>query len=221
MRIIRIFGKETLATKLVISFCNEIKSEERVLIIDTICGKRLIPIHFGVEDETIYDIYDYFNGVVDFYKTFVEVDNSLGIIASSYLEDKLIAEEIDTKKLMEDAAEDYDVIIILANEAAKNWGFGDDCKNIQIYGRNNSISSIKGDNKIVVDNTDKLLSDGVHLQELKWLVEMGFGIVGVLEDQNSSQKVYQEIYQNTINDKHIEIKPKGFFNRIKEVFKND
>ena len=48
MRIIRIFGKETLATKLVISFCNEIKSEERVLIIDTICGKRLIPIHFGV-----------------------------------------------------------------------------------------------------------------------------------------------------------------------------
>lgn len=219
MRIIRIFGKETLATKLVISFCNEIKKEDRVLIIDTICEKRIIPIHYGVEDETIYDIYDYFNGVADFYKAFVEVDEKLGIIASSYLEDKLISDEIDTEKLLEDADEDYDVIIILANDDVKRWDFGEACINLQIYSKKSSINDIKGINKIVIDNEENILSDNVHLQELKWFAEMGFDILGVLENESASQKAYNEIYQNTINDRSIEIKARGFFNRIKEVFK--
>lgn len=219
MIIMRILGKETLATQLVISFCNELKKNERILLVDTICGKRLIPIEYGVEDETIYDIYDYFNGVVDFYKSLVEVDEKLGIIASSYLEDKLNSEEIKVGRLYDDAAEDYDKIIVLANDAAKSWEFGNDCINVQIYSKDNSISDLSGINKIVVDNTENILSDSVHLQELKWFGEMGLDIVGIIENENVSQKIHNEILQNILSNNSVDIKPRGFFNRVKEVFK--
>lgn len=219
MIIMRILGKETLATQLVISFCNELKKNERILLVDTICGKRLIPIEYGVEDETIYDIYDYFNGVVDFYKSLVEVDEKLGIIASSYLEDKLNSEEIKVGRLYDDAAEDYDKIIVLANDATKSWEFGDDCINVQIYSKDNSISDLRGINKIVVDNTENILSDSVHLQELKWFGEMGLDIVGIIENENVSQKIHNEILQNILSNNSVDIKPRGFFNRVKEVFK--
>lgn len=220
MIILKIFGKEPLAKRLVISLCERIKTNSNILLIDTISGSRILPIHYEVQDETIYDIYDYLNGDVSLYKSTVEVDESLSIIASSFLPDKIRFTDGDAGRLVEDAEQEFEHLIMLCDEGVSRWALGDECINIHIYSKDIGIKSTTGRNKIIIDNTDRLLSDQMYLEELEHLTEMGYTVIGVINKPSDIE--LETIYNNLNNTESIEYKTKGLMTRIKEVFiKND
>ncbi len=219
MIILKIFGKETLAKKLVISLCERIRPNSSVLLVDTISGSRILPIHYGVQDETIYDVYDFLNGDVSLFKSVVEVDDNFSILASSYLPDKISFKNTDTIKLVEEARDHYNHVLMLCSDEVSKWELGDGI-NIHIYSKDSGINSSLGTNKIVIDNTENILKDQMYLEELEQLSEMGYTVIGVINKMDDSES--DRIYDKLDSTESIEYKTKGIITRIKEVFiKND
>ncbi|MDO5718506.1 MAG: hypothetical protein Q4P34_05940 [Tissierellia bacterium] len=213
--IIRIIGDEDIALKVSTFFAKQF-NEENLLFIDCLCGKRRIPIFYDVQDEVIYDIYDYLNGDVDLYKAMVEVDDRLDIIASSYYEDKKSFDDEDIERLLKDSKEDYDILLFYGDNEISSWNLGDECKNIIVDEKIDPI----GEKFFIVSDKEKLFRK-VSESELKELNERYKIIAAFDSAMQIDEKSLAKAYQNFKQGDTIELK-KGFLDKIKEVFhKND
>lgn len=188
-------------------FANELGG--KILIIDTICQERILPIFYKVENEVIFDIYDILNGnsTLDRAKVPVNVGDLIG---SSYYEDKIDFQEEDFVNFISEVKELYDHILILANDLILGYSISD--------GKN-----------IILDKTRSRFSEktyyvfpkecevGLIKKSSKELSQRGDLLIGLDNVEND----YDLIYRNFIEDKAFIVKNKGIFRRIKEaIFKN-
>ncbi len=111
---LRFRGESPLRSHLAAVFAKELAEEKRVLLVDTWVGDRRQPIAFGVENECIYDLYDYLGGGLSLYKAAIETSDLLHIVPGPP-EGKPGANPQALKELIEEAAEEYDVLILDAS----------------------------------------------------------------------------------------------------------
>lgn len=152
-RIIRFTGKSESICDLIYEF--EKNLEGKNLIIDTIVGQRKLPIKYKVEDQIVYDFYDYLNGDINLYKATVEVEDTLDLISSSYIEGK---ENFDPERLENFISElvEYDNVLINSNEYFNNLAM-ENVDNIiigkeKLDGQNYFISDKKVDSRIYAES---------------------------------------------------------------------
>lgn len=112
-RIIRIYGEDKLTEDLCFSLAELLEGSK--LIVDTLVGSRSLASRYGIQDEVVYDIYDYLNSNASLYKATIEIKDDIDFIASSYIEGKENFTEKDLWRLIEET-KTYDHIIIRANQ---------------------------------------------------------------------------------------------------------
>lgn len=112
-RIIRFSGPLAYTKNLVQAFEEGLSGKK--IIIDGKEKSRDLAIAYGVEDQGIYDIYDYLNGDVDLYKASIEVDDDLDLIVSSFFPGKENF-TIEAVEALEEDLDSYDYILIQSND---------------------------------------------------------------------------------------------------------
>lgn len=121
-RIVRIYGDDKLTEDLCYGLSHLLEGTS--LIIDTLVGSRSLATRYGVQDEVVYDIYDYLNSNVSLYKATIEIKDDMDYIASSYIEGKEDFTEKDLGRLIEET-KTYDHIIIRANQDIMTMDLGE------------------------------------------------------------------------------------------------
>ncbi len=89
MRVLCIVGDDSSGRMdFIVAFSKQLAQKESTVVVDAVTGKRDIPVAFGVQDEVVYDWYDYLLGSCDAEKCKIFVDDKLSVVASSYFSDK-------------------------------------------------------------------------------------------------------------------------------------
>lgn len=108
MRIVNFIGEKGCGKTLFsCNIARELSRRGKVVLIDLDMGKRQIPQVFDVEDEAVYDIYDFFIGNCKIEKALIEVEENLSVIAASFLPEKSSLSEENISRLIEEVDCDY------------------------------------------------------------------------------------------------------------------
>lgn len=197
----------------IISALYEKNKDKQVLIVDLVHGKRLVPTAFDACDQTIYDIYDYFNEDVSLYKAMIEVDDGPFIIASSYYEDKL-SKTLDFNNFNKDINEEEIELLIVLDYKREFSEF--DGQKIEIIEKEEDLNLIKEGAIIIIDKSKDLLKNKQTLERIDALIEKNSRVIGVFDGKN--QLNMESLIDNIYSDISIDYKNKSIFERIKEVF---
>lgn len=148
-KIIRFSGDYEVSLGLIVEF--EKRLEGKKLIIDGRVGERDLLLMYGVEDQGVYDIYDYLNSDLDLYKALIEIEDDLDLIPSPYREDKADFGQEAIDRLLEDG-NSYAYILVRSNNLLDQMDLGD-VDNIiigsgSLEGRSYYISDEKVENRL-------------------------------------------------------------------------
>lgn len=149
-KIIRFTGNNHITCDLIYEF--QKKLEGRNLIIDTVVGQRKLPIKYHIEDQIVYDFYDYLKGDINLYKAIIEINDNLDFVPSSYIEGK---DNFDQEILdnLSKEFEEYDYVLLNSNDYFNEFKF-DNTDNI-IVGED----GLEGNNYFI---TDKKISSRIY-----------------------------------------------------------
>lgn len=120
-------GNKDLSIDLIKTFKDKLGPS--TLIIDWLYGERVLPIAFGVEDESIYDLYDFINMGLETKDYAIDLGDGGALIPAPFKEDKRDFSDTELRCFFDNL--NYDNILVLANKL-EDSNFLEDYKKIHI-----------------------------------------------------------------------------------------
>lgn len=219
MRILRVNTTSIHSTDLICYFADRLSQEERVILVDSQKADRRIPIHFGVENECIYDLYDYLLGRSDLYKTSIEVTESLSLVPGPFFEKGEVEPGVERlQDLIEEAKGEYEILLLLAEPYLLD---------IELEGAQELY--IVPTHHPIEDSIDYLVWEYTD-EKIEWeqvyesLPEPPPLVIGYLEEKalvngQVSHQTWMEIYGNWRDEKSANPPNRGIFQRFLDLFR--
>lgn len=162
--------------------------------------------YFQKDGMITYDIGDYFSSLAPLEKVIVHENENLDFIISPLLEDKYIFRGEDVEKLLGEISYDYLVIDNLSKDLIKDKII------IEIIDTDSLNKEIEGDyffiNKASEDYDIRNDKNAIEAKNARFL-----GLV-------KNGQYFNEVIENLLEDKKIEIPKISFFEKIKMAFKH-
>lgn len=201
-------GKEGIGkTDFSVNLAEYLQKSGKVLLLQTKRNPNSnIEDYFQKDGMITYDIGDYFSSLAPLEKVIVHENENLDFIISPLLEDKYIFRGEDVEKLLGEISYDYLVIDNLSKDLIKDKII------IEIIDTDSLNKEIEGDyffiNKASEDYDIRNDKNAIETKNARFL-----GLV-------KNGQYFNEVIENLLEDKKIEIPKISFFEKIKMAFKH-
>ena len=201
-------GKEGIGkTDFSVNLAEYLQKTGKVLLLQTKRNPNSnIEDYFQKDGMITYDIGDYFSSLAPLEKVIVHENENLDFIISPLLEDKYIFRGEDVEKLLGEISYDYLVIDNLSSDLIKDKII------IEIIDTDSLDKEIEGDyffiNKASEDYDIRNDKNTIEAKNKRFL-----GLV-------KNGQYFNEVIENMLEDKKIEIPKISFFEKIKMAFKH-
>ncbi|WP_099320961.1 ParA family protein [Anaerococcus sp. Marseille-P3625] len=201
-------GKEGIGkTDFSVNLAEYLQKSGKVLLLQTKRNPNSnIEDYFQKDGMITYDIGDYFSSLAPLEKVIVHENENLDFIISPLLEDKYIFRGEDVEKLLGEISYDYLVIDNLSKDLIKDKII------IEIIDTDSLNKEIEGDyffiNKASEDYDIRNDKNAIEAKNKRFL-----GLV-------KNGQYFNEVIENLLEDKKIEIPKISFFEKIKMAFKH-
>lgn len=201
-------GKEGIGkTDFSVNLAEYLQKSGKVLLLQTKRNPNSnIEDYFQKDGMITYDIGDYFSSLAPLEKVIVHENENLDFIISPLLEDKYIFRGEDVEKLLGEISYDYLVIDNLSKDLIKDKII------IEIIDTDSLGKEIEGDyffiNKASEDYDIRNDKNAIEAKNKRFL-----GLV-------KNGQYFNEVIENLLEDKKIEIPKISFFEKIKMAFKH-
>lgn len=201
-------GKEGIGkTDFSVNLAEYLQKTGKVLLLQTKRNPNSnIEDYFQKDGMITYDIGDYFSSLAPLEKVIVHENENLDFIISPLLEDKYIFRGEDVEKLLGEISYDYLVIDNLSKDLIKDKII------IEIIDTDSLNKEIEGDyffiNKASEDYDIRNDKNAIEAKNKSFL-----GLV-------KNGQYFNEVIENLLEDKKIEIPKISFFEKIKMAFKH-
>lgn len=201
-------GKEGIGkTDFSVNLAEYLQKTGKVLLLQTKRNPNSnIEDYFQKDGMITYDIGDYFSSLAPLEKVIVHENENLDFIISPLLEDKYIFRGEDVEKLLGEISYDYLVIDNLSKDLIKDKII------IEIIDTDSLNKEIEGDyffiNKASEDYDIRNDKNAIEAKNKRFL-----GLV-------KNGQYFNEVIENLLEDKKIEIPKISFFEKIKMAFKH-
>lgn len=201
-------GKEGIGkTDFSVNLAEYLQKTGKVLLLQTKRNPNSnIEDYFQKDGMITYDIGDYFSSLAPLEKVIVHENENLDFIISPLLEDKYIFRVEDVEKLLGEISYDYLVIDNLSKDLIKDKII------IEIIDTDSLNKEIEGDyffiNKASEDYDIRNDKNAIEAKNKRFL-----GLV-------KNGQYFNEVIENLLEDKKIEIPKISFFEKIKMAFKH-
>ncbi|WP_151409876.1 MinD/ParA family protein [Anaerococcus sp. Marseille-P9784] len=201
-------GKEGIGkTDFSVNLAEYLQKTGKVLLLQTKRNPNSnIEDYFQKDGMITYDIGDYFSSLAPLEKVIVHENENLDFIISPLLEDKYIFRGEDVEKLLGEISYDYLVIDNLSKDLIKDKII------IEIIDTDSLNKEIEGDyffiNKASEDYDIRNDKNAIEAKNKRFL-----GLV-------KNGQYFNDVIENLLEDKKIEIPKISFFEKIKMAFKH-
>lgn len=201
-------GKEGIGkTDFSVNLAEYLQKTGKVLLLQTKRNPNSnIEDYFQKDGMITYDIGDYFSSLAPLEKVIVHENENLDFIISPLLEDKYIFRGEDVEKLLGEISYDYLVIDNLSKELIKDKII------IEIIDTDSLNKEIEGDyffiNKASEDYDIRNDKNAIEAKNKRFL-----GLV-------KNGQYFNDVIENLLEDKKIDIPKISFFEKIKMAFKH-
>lgn len=201
-------GKEGIGkTDFSVNLAEYLQKTGKVLLLQTKRNPNSnIEDYFQKDGMITYDIGDYFSSLAPLEKVIVHENENLDFIISPLLEDKYIFRGEDVEKLLGEISYDYLVIDNLSSDLIKDKII------IEIIDTDSLDKEIEGDyffiNKASEDYDIRNDKNAIEAKNKRFL-----GLV-------KNGQYFNEVIENLLEDKKIEIPKISFFEKLKMAFKH-
>lgn len=201
-------GKEGIGkTDFSVNLAEYLQKTGKVLLLQTKRNPNSnIEDYFQKDGMITYDIGDYFSSLAPLEKVIVHENENLDFIISPLLEDKYIFRGEDVEKLLGEISYDYLVIDNLSSDLIKDKII------IEIIDTDSLNKEIEGDyffiNKASEDYDIRNDKNAIEAKNKRFL-----GLV-------KNGQYFNDVIENLLEDKKIEIPKISFFEKIKMAFKH-
>lgn len=201
-------GKEGIGkTDFSVNLAEYLQKTGKVLLLQTKRNPNSnIEDYFQKDGMITYDIGDYFSSLAPLEKVIVHENENLDFIISPLLEDKYIFRAEDVEKLLGEISYDYLVIDNLSKDLIKDKII------IEIIDTDSLNKEIEGDyffiNKASEDYDIRNDKNAIEAKNKRFL-----GLV-------KNGQYFNDVIENLLEDKKIEIPKISFFEKIKMAFKH-
>ncbi len=201
-------GKEGIGkTDFSVNLAEYLQKSGKVLLLQTKRNPNSnIEDYFQKDGMITYDIGDYFSSLAPLEKVIVHENENLDFIISPLLEDKYIFRGEDVEKLLGEISYDYLVIDNLSKDLIKDKII------IEIIDTDSLNKEIEGDyffiNKASEDYDIRNDKNAIEAKNKRFL-----GLV-------KNGQYFNDVIENLLEDKKIEIPKISFFEKIKMAFKH-
>lgn len=201
-------GKEGIGkTDFSVNLAEYLQKTGKVLLLQTKRNPNSnIEDYFQKDGMITYDIGDYFSSLAPLEKVIVHENENLDFIISPLLEDKYIFRGEDVEKLLGEISYDYLVIDNLSKDLIKDKII------IEIIDTDSLNKDIEGDyffiNKASEDYDIRNDKNAIEAKNKRFL-----GLV-------KNGQYFNDVIENLLEDKKIEIPKISFFEKIKMAFKH-
>lgn len=201
-------GKEGIGkTDFSVNLAEYLQKTGKVLLLQTKRNPNSnIEDYFQKDGVITYDIGDYFSSLAPLEKVIVHENENLDFIISPLLEDKYIFRGEDVEKLLGEISYDYLVIDNLSKDLIKDKII------IEIIDTDSLNKEIEGDyffiNKASEDYDIRNDKNAIEAKNKRFL-----GLV-------KNGQYFNDVIENLLEDKKIEIPKISFFEKIKMAFKH-
>lgn len=201
-------GKEGIGkTDFSVNLAEYLQKTGKVLLLQTKRNPNSnIEDYFQKDGMITYDIGDYFSSLAPLEKVIVHENENLDFIISPLLEDKYIFRGEDVEKLLGEISYDYLVIDNLSSDLIKDKII------IEIIDTDSLNKEIEGDyffiNKASEDYDIRNDKSAIEAKNKRFL-----GLV-------KNGQYFNDVIENLLEDKKIEIPKISFFEKIKMAFKH-
>lgn len=201
-------GKEGIGkTDFSVNLAEYLQKTGKVLLLQTKRNPNSnIEDYFQKDGMITYDIGDYFSSLAPLEKVIVHENENLDFIISPLLEDKYIFRGEDVEKLLGEISYDYLVIDNLSSDLIKDKII------IEIIDTDSLNKEIEGDyffiNKASEDYDIRNDKNAIEAKNARFL-----GLV-------KNGQYFNDVIENLLEDKKIEIPKISFFEKIKMAFKH-
>lgn len=201
-------GKEGIGkTDFSVNLAEYLQKSGKVLLLQTKRNPNSnIEDYFQKDGMITYDIGDYFSSLAPLEKVIVHESENLDFIISPLLEDKYIFRGEDVEKLLGEISYDYLVIDNLSKDLIKDKII------IEIIDTDSLGKEIEGDyffiNKASEDYDIRNDKNAIEAKNARFL-----GLV-------KNGQYFNDVIENLLEDKKIEIPKISFFEKIKMAFKH-
>lgn len=201
-------GKEGIGkTDFSVNLAEYLQKTGKVLLLQTKRNPNSnIEDYFQKDGMITYDIGDYFSSLAPLEKVIVHENENLDFIISPLLEDKYIFRVEDVEKLLGEISYDYLVIDNLSKDLIKDKII------IEIIDTDSLNKEIEGDyffiNKASEDYDIRNDKNAIEAKNKRFL-----GLV-------KNGQYFNDVIENLLEDKKIEIPKISFFEKIKMAFKH-
>lgn len=201
-------GKEGIGkTDFSVNLAEYLQKTGKVLLLQTKRNPNSnIEDYFQKDGMITYDIGDYFSSLAPLEKVIVHENENLDFIISPLLEDKYIFKGEDVEKLLGEISYDYLVIDNLSKDLIKDKII------IEIIDTDSLNKEIEGDYFFI-----NKASEDYDIRNDKYAIEAkNKRFLGLVKNG----QYFNDVIENLLEDKKIEIPKISFFEKIKMAFKH-